>query len=116
MPDMLIYIGSVVIFLWGIGHLAASKAVISGFSSEPLDNRRVITMEWTAEGLTLCFIGIVAALSGGGALLWACAGMLVALAVLSSFTGARTPVIPMKLCPIVKLCVAALFTLGNVLQ
>ena len=115
MPDMLIYIGSIVIFLWGIGHLAASKPVISGFSSEPRNNRRVITMEWIAEGLTLCFIGIVAALSGGGAVLWACAGMLVALAILSSFTGARTSVIPMRLCPVVKLCAAVLFTLGNVL-
>jgi hypothetical protein len=115
MADMLIYIGSTIIFLWGIGHLVASKPVISGFSSEPLDNRRVITMEWIAEGLALCFIGVVAALSGGGAVLWACVGMLVALAVLSAFTGARTSVIPMKLCPVVKLIVAALFTLGNVL-
>ena len=44
----------------------------------------------------------------------ALAGMLVALAGLSLFTGFRTSVVPIKVCPFVKLTVALLFLLGIV--
>ncbi len=43
------------------------------------------------------------------------AGMLVVLAVLSQLTGARTAILPMKLCPYVKTAVAILFFLGSAL-
>lgn len=46
MHHTLVYIGSAIIVIWGIGHLAAIKSVIAGFSSVSSDNRRVITMEW----------------------------------------------------------------------
>lgn len=119
MNHVLVYIGSAAIVLWGLAHVAASKSVLAGFSSASLDNRRVIAMEWIAEGLALCFVGVVAALSAavgestGETLVWACAGMLVVLAVLSLFTGARTSILPMRICPIVKLSVATLYVLGN---
>jgi hypothetical protein len=38
--------------------------------------------------------------------------MLLAMVVLSLFTGARTSIIPIKICPIVKTIVAVLFFLG----
>jgi hypothetical protein len=122
MNQILIFVGSVVIVVWGIGHLAATKSVISGFSSVSLDNRRVITMEWISEGLTLCFVGAVATVatlvggSTGGVVLWACVGLLVLMAILSLFTGARTSVIPMRVCPIVKSGVATLYALGNLMS
>lgn len=50
---MLIYTGSAVIILWGIAHLIPTKAVVNGFEPVSEDNRRIITMEWMAEGLTL---------------------------------------------------------------
>ena len=121
MNDILIYIGSAVIFLWGLGHIMATKSVIEEFSSVSKDNHRIITMEWIAEGLTLCFIGIVAFLAANSygpernVVVLACAGMLVALAILSSFTGARTSIIPMKLCPFVKMTVVILYVLANFL-
>jgi hypothetical protein len=122
MSETLVYIGSAVIVRWGVGHLAASKSVIAGFSSVSPDNHRVITMEWIAEGLALCFVGAIGALSafagGSGAaiVVWACVVMLVVLAILSLLTGARTSVLPMRICPFVKLGVAALYTLGNVIR
>ena len=121
MGDVLLYIGAVVAIGWGIGHLAATRSAVVGFGDLSRDNRLTITMEWIAEGLTLCFVGVVAALAtakGGEAaetMVLACAGMLTVLAVLSFFTGARTSVTPMRLCPFVKLSVATLYTLGNVI-
>jgi hypothetical protein len=41
--------------------------------------------------------------------------LLVILAELSFFTGARTSIVPMKICPFVKLSVALLFFLGIVI-
>ena len=41
--------------------------------------------------------------------------MLVVMAVLSQMTGARTAILPMRLCPYVKTAVAILFFLGSVL-
>jgi hypothetical protein len=82
-------------------------------------------MEWIAEGLTLCFIGVLAGLItatvGIGQfatvlVLRACAVMLVILAILSAFTGARTSVLPMKLCPYVKTVVAGMFVVASVGQ
>jgi hypothetical protein len=73
-------------------------------------------MDWVAEGLTLIFIGLLVffvTLIAGPVVVVAravyrlCFGMLVVLAVLSFFTGARTSIVPMKICPFVKLLVAA---------
>lgn len=122
MSETLIYVGSAVIFLWGVGHLAASKSVIARFSSESTDNYRVITMEWIAEGMALCFVGAVAALAtfvggaGAGAVVWACMVMLVLMAILSLFTGAQTSIMPMRICPFIKLSAATLYLLGNVIR
>jgi hypothetical protein len=41
--------------------------------------------------------------------------MLVVMAVLTALTGARTKIIPIKICPFVKLAVAVMFVLGSVL-
>lgn len=122
MNETVIYVGSAMIILWGIGHLAAGKSVVSGFSSVSADNFRVITMEWIAEGMALCFVGTVAALAtfvggaGAEAVVWACVVMLVLMAILSMFTGARTSILPMRICPFVKLSVAVLYSLGNMIQ
>ncbi len=73
-------------------------------------------MDWIAEGLTMIFIGLlilcVTLISGpanfASVIVYRlCFGMLVVLAVLSFLTGARTSILPMKICPFVKLLVAA---------
>ncbi len=122
---MAVYIGSSIIFIWGLGHLFATKSVIAGYGDLTPDNHRILKMEWMAEGLTLCFLGVLAALvtiSGGLAHLigrmtvHAAAAMLFLLAGLSAATGARTSIGPMKACPIVKTVSAALYMAGAGMQ
>ena len=121
---ILLYVGSVVITLWGIAHIVPTKSVVSGFGSISQENRRIITMEWIAEGLALCFIGLlvlfVTVFAGpqnqvSSIVYWVSAAMLVIMAILTSVTGARTSIVPIKICPAVKIAVAILFSLGAIL-
>jgi hypothetical protein len=113
---VLLYLGSVIIIIWGIAHLVPTGSIVKGFGEISRDNRLIITMDWIAEGLTLCFIGLLvlfvtvfagSASPGAKIVYRLCFAMLVVLSVLSFFTGARTSVLPMKICPFVKLLVAA---------
>lgn len=122
--DILLYTGSGVIILWGIAHIVPTKAIVDGFGSISEDNKQIITMEWIAEGLTLCFIGILVLLitfSVGSQdvasviVYWICGMMLVTMAGLSLLTGAKTSIIPIQICPLVKTTVAVLFFLASVL-
>ena len=122
--DILLYIGSIIIIVWGIGHIVPTKSVVNGFGSISEDNKRIITMESIAEGFTLCFIGVlvllVTSLTGSQSqtafiVYLACAVMLLIMAILTTLTGARTSILPYKLCPVVKTIVAILFILGSVL-
>ncbi|MFC2000988.1 hypothetical protein ACFLUZ_00595 [Chloroflexota bacterium] len=122
--EILLYIGAIVITVWGIAHIIPTKSVVNGFGPISEDNRRIITMEWVAEGLTLCFIGLLVlfiTILGGSQkpvaiLVYRISAlMLITMAVLSLFTGARTSVIPIKICPVVKTVVAILFFLGSVI-
>ena len=120
--DILLYIGSAIIFIWGIAHIIPTKSVVKGFGEISEDNTKIITMEWVAEGITLCFIGLlvllVTAIVGSqnpvSTLVYRIsAGMLVVMAMWTSLTGARTSVVPIKICPIVKTAVAILFIIGS---
>jgi hypothetical protein len=121
---ILLYVGAAIITIWGVAHIVPTKSVVSGFGQISRDNKLIITMEWIAEGLTLCFIGLlvlVVTLLAGPAnqvskiVYWASAAMLVVMAILTASTGARTSVIPIKICPAVKIAVVILFVLGTVL-
>lgn len=81
-------------------------------------------MEWVAEGLTHCFIGLLVLFltlwSGyqdpvALAVYRAAAVMLVVVAALTAMTGARTSTVPVKICPFVLTAVAVLFGLGSIL-
>ena len=122
--DILLYVGAGVITLWGIAHIIPTKSVVNGFGQISQDNKRIITMEWVAEGLTLCFIGLLVlfvTLWGGSQnavsiiVYRTSAAMLVVMAILTASTGARTSILPIKICPAVKIAVAILFILGTVL-
>ena len=122
MSYVMVYIGSVVIFFWGIGHLIPTRSIITGFGSISKDNKRILTMEWIAEGLTLCFIGVlvflVTSFAGPQNLVSiivyrVAAWMLVVMAVLTFMTGAKTSVTAMKICPLIKSIVAILLFLGS---
>jgi hypothetical protein len=122
--ELLIYIGSVAIAIWGIAHIVPTKEVVKGFGSLSQDNKRVLTMVWIAEGFTMIFIGtlVLFLIASGLAqspvsilVFQVCGLMLVIMAVLTSLTGSRTAVIFFKLCPIVKVTVAVLFLVGTLL-
>jgi hypothetical protein len=124
MKEILIYIGSILIFIWGVAHIIPTKSVVNGFGKLSKDNKYIITMEWIAEGLTLCFIGslifmitIFAGTDNPVSIIVyrASAGMLIIMAVLTSFTGARTAIIPIKICPLIKTIVAILFFIGSII-
>lgn len=124
MNDILLYIGSAVITVWGIAHIIPTKNVVNGFGQISEDNKRIITMEWVAEGLTLCFIGLLVlfvTILGDSQddvsliVYRASAGMLIVMAIWTALTGARTPIVPIKICPFVKTIVAILFIVGSVL-
>jgi hypothetical protein len=108
----------------GVAHLIPTGSVVAGFGSISLDNRRVLTMEWVAEGLTMLFVGaLVAAVTltagaddSAAVLVYRmAAGLLAAVAVLIALTGARTPVGWFKACPVVLATVIALLLIGNAL-
>jgi hypothetical protein len=124
LSEVLVLVGAGAITVWGVGHIVPTRAVVTGFGELSTDNRRILTMEWLVEGLTLCFVGIlslIVTLSLGvdarATTLVNCAlaGFLVVLAGLSAATGARTSIVPMKLCPYVKTTVAVLLIVGSLL-
>jgi hypothetical protein len=59
--QILLYVGAAFPLFWGIAHLFPTKSVVKGFGDISLDNRRIITMEWIIEGVSLIFIGILTA-------------------------------------------------------
>ncbi len=120
---VLLYIAAAVIVAWGVAHLVPTRTVVAGFAPISADNRRIFTMEWIAEGLTHIFIGVlilaVALLGSPGSrtaigVYAATAGMLLAIAVLTALTGARTPVAWFKVCPVVLLTVVTLMLAGSI--
>ena len=122
--DLILYVGSALITVWGIAHIVPTKSVVNGFGTISRENKRIITMEWIAEGLTLCFIGLLVLFVTifkesqnqiSNIVYWASAAMLVVMAALTSLTGARTSIVPIKICPAVKIAVAILFVLGSLL-
>ena len=122
--SILLYLGSIVITLWGVSHILPTKSVVAGFGTLSSDNHRIITMEWVAEGLMLIFIGLLVLVTTlvigpnsptADLVYYAAAGMLMVMAIWSAFTGARTSILPMKACPFVKSIVAIIFIIAGIL-
>ena len=120
--NLLLYAGSILIIVWGIAHIVPTQSVVAGFGSLSLDNKRILTMEWVAEGLALSFIGVLTLLvtlqasspNPVATLVYrASAAMLVVMAGWTLVTGARTASVPIKICPFVKTTAAVLLVLGT---
>lgn len=105
----LIYVGSFITPGWGVAHLFPTRKVVDGFGQISMDNKRTITMEWINEGVTLIFIGVLAALvtyvdrtnAAARVVYWSCFGALNVLSVVSLFTGFKNEFLPFKLCPFI---------------
>jgi hypothetical protein len=113
-------IAATLVALWGVAHAIPTRQVLKGFEPITPDNRRVILQEWLAEALTMWGLAaiVITVTAVGGASAdasgWtyrAVAALLVALAVLTGVTGARTPVIWFKICPVL-LTLSALLLFG----
>ena len=121
--ETLIYIGSSIIIAWGIAHLIPTGQIVKGFGDISEDSKKILIMELLAEGFTLIFLGVLplifTILSGpegipADIVYLAAAAMLLLMAIITTFTGARTPDIPYKICPVIKTATAVLFILGSV--
>jgi hypothetical protein len=124
MNEILVYIGSAIIILWGIAHIIPTKAIVKGFGEITEDNKKILTMEVIAEGLTLIFLGALPILvtaigdyqSLTAQIVYLTDGaMLLAMAILTLATGARTPTIWYRICPVVKTVAAVLLIFGGTL-
>lgn len=107
MNPVLLYIASAITGLWGIAHLFATKGVVENFGEISTDNRRIIAMEWIAEGIAListaAFVATATVIQPespvSSAVYSVATGTLVVLAVVSLFTGFRVAFLPYRLCP-----------------
>jgi hypothetical protein len=120
---ILLYVGSALPFVWGISHLFPTKSVVKGFGDISLDNKRIITMEWIIEGVSLVFIGILVAVLAyvdysntiSRLVYWVSFGGLNVLSVVSIFTGFKVNFLPFKLCPFIFTSSSILIILGGYL-
>lgn len=108
MSTVLAYVAAAAVALWGVAHAIPSGQVVAGFGGITADNRRIIWQEWLAEAFTMWGVAaiVAAATAAGGAAdarAWvyrAVAVLLLALGALTALTGARTPVVWFKICPV----------------
>ena len=107
--SLLVYIGSFLPVVWGLAHLFPTGNVVRGFGGISIDNKRIITMEWIIEGVTLVFVGTVTALATyvdrhsavSMTVYWATFSLLNVLSLISLFTGFRVSFIAFRLCPVI---------------
>jgi hypothetical protein len=122
--DVLAYIAAGLTALWGVAHVVPTSQVVAGFGTITTENRRVLVQEWLAEAITMFGIAavVIAVTATGGdarvteSVYRVAAGMLVAIGALTAFTGARTPVIWFKICPIVLTSSAVLLLAASVVS
>jgi hypothetical protein len=117
MAALLACLAGVIVAVWGVAHAIPTRQILAGFAPITTDNRRVVLQEWLAEAFTMWGIAaMVIVVTAVGATdsstrIWVyriAAGLLLALGTLTALTGARTPVIWFKVCPLLLASSAAL--------
>lgn len=119
----MLYLGAGLTALWGIAHLFPTSSVVKGFGAISTDNRRIVTMEWIVEGVSLIFIGALVATvtfidpvsAVSKAVFVLSASGLIVLAIVSIFTGFKVNFLPFKLCPVIFTVSALLILFGGLL-
>jgi hypothetical protein len=118
--DVLIYVATAVLVIWGVAHICATRGVVAGFGELTADNRRIIIMEWIVEGVALISLGAFVAVATAidsqvsvamGIYIVAIA-ILIALTMVSLFTGFKIRFLPFRLCPVIFMLSAVLIALG----
>jgi hypothetical protein len=123
MREVLAYVAAGLVALWGVAHAVPTRRVVAGFDPITVDNQRVLLQEWLAEAFTMWGLAavVIAATMVGGvesavtvAVYRVVAGLLVALAMLTGLTGARTPVVWFKVCPVLLTASAGLLLAASI--
>jgi len=123
MAAVLAYVAAGLTGLWGIAHVLPTRQVLAGFAPITVDNRRVLLQEWLAEAVTMAGIATLIVLvtavgtshTTTNLIYRIAAGFLVALALLTGLTGARTSVVWFKICPVVLTASATLLAVTSFL-
>jgi hypothetical protein len=124
MGTALAYVAAAIVALWGVAHAIPTRQVVAGFDPVTADNRRIILQEWLAEAFTMwgiCAVVVTTTVVSGAATdvsAWiyrVAAALLVALATLTALTGARTPVVWFKICPVLLTGSAVLLVIASLL-
>ena len=124
MSEAIAYVAAGMVALWGVSHAVPTRQVVAGLDPTTTDNRLIFLQEWLAEAFTMWGIAalVIAATVVGGtnsavteAAYFAAAGLLVAIAALTTLTGARTPVIWFKICPVLLTTSAVLLIVAGLL-
>jgi hypothetical protein len=118
--QVLLYAGSALVLLWGIAHLFPTRSVVRDFGDISLDNKRIISMEWIIEGVSLIFIGatIIAVTFVdhtavvSKTMYWLCFVVLNLLSVISLMTGFKVRFLPFKFCPVIFTTASILILMG----
>jgi hypothetical protein len=121
--QIFLYLGSIFVLIWGISHLFPTKSVVKGFGEISIDNKRIITMEWVIEGVSLIFIGVLVAsvtyidhtIVVSKTVYWISFIMLNSLSLISIFTGFRISFLPFRLCPFIFSGSSVLILIGSYL-
>ena len=119
--QVFLYLGSLFLLFWGIAHLFPTRSVVKGFEDISLDNKRIITMEWIIEGVSLIFIGAIVAFVTyidytsviSKTIYWISFGMLNTFSIVSLLTGFKISFLPFKLCPVIFTISSILILLGS---
>lgn len=121
---ILILAGCTILLIWGIAHIIPTKMVADGFGDVGKDNRITVIMTWASEGFTMIFIAAVISMivifdekgsTAGRITVWTSTGFLAFLAFWHAIMGARTKVIPMKMCPFIIGTAAVLMLVGSII-
>jgi hypothetical protein len=119
---VLAYLAAGLIGMWGIAHAVPTKRVMAAFAPITVDNRRILAQEWLAESFTMWGMAVLVVAVTTAAphtqvtavVYLVVAGLLVALAVLTSLTGARTLTVWFKVCPVLLATAAALLLVASI--
>jgi len=120
---LLNYLASAVIIGWGVAHIVPTREVVKSLGEAAIDSRRIMEIEWVAEGLALVFIGlstfvltVAAGLADPVAVLVyrMNAAALIVFAVWTYLAGFKTDVLPVKLCPAVLSTAAGLIVIATI--
>ncbi|MGA3015236.1 MAG: hypothetical protein ABSD71_14505 [Bacteroidales bacterium] len=109
MKTIFFFLSGALTIVWGIAHLFPTKNVVMNFGDISLNNKRIMTMEWIIEGISLLFIGVLtilivitdSTLSHSRIVYLTIVILLVTLSIVSLFTGFKVKFLPYRLCPVI---------------